>query len=380
MSTLKVTTINDEFGGSAAVLYGVASPPNSMGFRNRIINGSMVIDQRNAGASVTVNSTTAAYPVDRWFGRGAATAGVFTLQQVSDAPAGFKNSMKTTVTTTAASPGATDFYGVQHRIEGYNIADLGYGTASSQAVTVSFWVKSSVTGTFSVALSNNNDQTIPVTFVVNAANTWEQKTVTVAGTSTGTWDSTNGTGLLVLFTLGAGSSRTGTAGAWSSSFFINATGSTNLMATSGATFYITGVQLEAGSVASPFERRDYGRELMMCQRYYEKSFPQGIAPANGGSSTTLATADGSVSGMAQNRIGAGPTTQFKVPKRAIPTMTKYGNSSGDWIYALQNSSALVGNANSGLGRVSESAFTADQQIVDGTAIFVIGHWTASAEL
>lgn len=157
------------------------------------------------------------------------------------------------------------------------------------------------------------------------------------------------------------------------------TGGTNLNIEFG-TGTLSLVQFEPGVEATPFERRDYGRELMMCQRYYEKSFPQGIAPANGGSSTTLATADGSVSGMAQNRIGAGPTTQFKVPKRAIPTMTKYGNSSGDWIYALQNSSALVGNANSGLGRVSESAFTADQQIVDGTAIFVIGHWTASAEL
>ena len=241
---------------------------NLFGMKNRIINGAMVIDQRNAGASVTVNSTTAAFPVDRWFGRGIATAGVFTLQQVSDAPAGFKNSLRATVTTTAASPAATDFYGIQQRIEGFNIADLGYGTANAQSVTVSFWVKSSVTGTFSVALSNNNDQTIPVTFVVNAANTWEQKSVTVSGTSSGTWDSVNNTGLLVQFTLGAGSSRTGTAGTWSSSFFVNATGATNLMATNLATFQITGVQLEKGSTATSFDYRPYGTELALCQRYF----------------------------------------------------------------------------------------------------------------
>ena len=140
------------------------------------------------------------------------------------------------------------------------------------------------------------------------------------------------------------------------------------------------VQFEPGTEVSPFERRDYGRELMMCQRYYEKSFPQGTVPANGGSSTTLATVDGAVYGMAQNRIGAGPTTQFKVTKRAVPTMQKYGNSNGDWVYALQNSLSFLGGANSGLGRVSESSFVGDQQVQDGLAVFVIGHWTASAEL
>jgi hypothetical protein len=270
MSTLAVNTITNAAGGNTAQINGMTPTADSLqGFRNRIINGDMRIDQRNAGASVTINSSVGAYSVDRWFSRGADSAGVFTLQQVSDAPSGFKTSLKATVTTTAASPGATDFYGIQQRIEGFNIADLGYGTASSQPVTVSFWVKSSVTGTFSVALSNNNDQTIPVTFVVNAANTWEQKTVTIAGTSAGTWTSTNATGLLIQFTLGAGSSRTGTANTWSTSFFVNATGATNLMATNAATFYITGVQLEAGSVATPFERRDYGRELILCQRYFQ---------------------------------------------------------------------------------------------------------------
>ena len=306
MSQVNTNSIYDASGGSTAKLYGVSMRDGGTAWVNRIINGDMRIDQRNAGASVTVNSTTATYPVDRWFGRGIAAAGVFTLQQLTDAPAGFKNSIRATVTTTAASPGATDFYGIQQRIEGYNIADLGYGTASPQTVTLSFSVKSSVTGTFSVALSNNNDQTIPVTFVVSSANTWEQKTVTIAGTSAGTWDSTNGTGLFVQFTLGAGSSRTGTANTWSSSFFVNATGATNLMATNGATFQVTGVQLEAGTVATPFERRDYGRELLMCQRYY-------CASSNSN--------DGSFFyGQITSGYVAASSAKFPVTMRASPTV------------------------------------------------------------
>ena len=369
MSQLKVNEIVDANGGNNAVLYGVASPPNSMGFRNRIINGNMVIDQRNNGAAVTVNSTTATYPVDRWFGRGIATAGVFTLQQISDAPSGFRNSIRATVTTTAASPGATDFYGIQHRIEGFNIADLGYGTASSQPVTVSFLVKSSVTGTFSVALSNNDNQTIPVTFVVNAANTWEQKSITVPGTSAGTWDTTNGTGVFVQFTLGAGSSRTGTAGAWSTSFFVNATGATNLMATNGATFQITGVQLEAGSVATPFERRPYGTELALCQRYYEKSYNQSVLPGT-------ATLDGGFLTTRIDSVGGG-SAFFKVAKRSAPTVTVYSPTSGTSGQARNYSSSADTPASA--QSIGENAFyllAGSAGINNGLGI----QYTASAEL
>lgn len=364
-----------------ALLAARVGTTSSVSMRNRIINGDMRIDQRNAGAALTLTASTSGYPVDRLRAANQ-TDGTFTVQQSSVVPVGFTNSVVATVTATDSSLGATQYAQLEQRIEGFNVADLGWGTANAQSVTISFQVRSSLTGTFCVALHNSNGSRCYVAaYTINTANTWESKTITVPGDTTGTWLTTNGIGINLIFTLAVGSTYQQAAGSWgTTAFAIGTSGQTNFLGTSGATFYITGVQLEAGTVASPFERRDYGRELMMCQRYYEKSFPQGIAPANGGSSTTLATADGSVSGMAQNRIGAGPTTQFKVPKRAIPTMTKYGNSSGDWIYALQNSSALVGNANSGLGRVSESAFTADQQIVDGTAIFVIGHWTASAEL
>ena len=251
------------------------STSNSLnGFRNRIINGDMRIDQRNNGAAVTINNAGGLqYSVDRFAGYNStsATEGIFTLQQDSDVPAGagFSNSLKATVTTADASLGATQEYLITHRIEGFNTADLGLGTAVASQITLSFWARSSVTGTFGGSLLNSAlNRSYPFSYSISAANTWEKKTITLTGDTSGTWLTTNGTGLQVGWGLGVGSTRSGTPGAWAGSFLLSATGATNLMATSGATFYITGVQLEAGSVATPFERRDYGRELIMCQRYY----------------------------------------------------------------------------------------------------------------
>jgi hypothetical protein len=239
-----------------------------MGNRNRIINGDMRIDQRNAGASVTVNTGGAFYPVDRFRFSGVSSSGVFTAQQITDAPAGFTNSVRVTVTTIDSSLSGSDLYYAAQFIEGFNTADLVWGSASAATVTLSFWAKSSVTGTFGGALSNNGvNRSYPFTYTINAANTWEQKTVTIAGDTTGTWATDNNTGIRIYWGLGVASGFAGTAGSWAASQLLSATGATNLMATNAATWQITGVQLEAGSVASPFERRDYGRELMMCQRY-----------------------------------------------------------------------------------------------------------------
>ena len=266
MSLVKANTYQDASGGSNAVFSGVASPPNSMGFRNRLINSAMVIDQRNAGASVT--PADGAYTLDRWRA-GASAASKFSVQQSSVAPAGFNFSMLCT-SLSAYSVGTNDNFEMFQYIEGFNTADLAWGTASAQAVTLSFWVRSSLTGTFGGAINNSAfNRSYPFSYTISAANTWEQKSITIAGDTSGTWLTNNGTGLIFCICIGAGATRSGTAGSWSGTWFASATGATSVVGTNGATFYITGVQLEAGTVASPFERRDYGRELIMCQRYFQ---------------------------------------------------------------------------------------------------------------
>ena len=237
-------------------------------FRNRIINGDMRIDQRNAGASVTI-STSGVYVLDRWKNR-ANGGGEFSVQQSSTAPAGFNNSVIYTVTTADSSIAAGDNYWIVQEIEGYNVADLDFGTANAKTITMSFWVRSSVTGTYSVFLSNATtyNRGYVATYTISVADTWEYKTVTIAGDTTGTWGKTNGGGLSVGFNLGAGTDYQTTAGSWGSAFVQATSGTTQWIATNGATFYITGVQLEVGSVATPFERRPYGTEFQLCQRYF----------------------------------------------------------------------------------------------------------------
>jgi hypothetical protein len=267
MSLVKANTYQDASGGSNAVFSGVASPPNSMGFRNRIINGNMVIDQRNAGASVT--PTAGAYTLDRWYADMSA-ASKYSIQRNAGSvtpPAGYTNYLGVT-SLAATSLAAGDYYYLFQGIEGLNISDLGWGAAGAQTVTLSFWVRSSLTGTFGGSLKNSaNNRSYPFTYTISAANTWEQKSVTIAGDTSGTWLTTNGLGIGVHFGLGVGSTFSGTAGAWAGSNFLSATGATSVVGTNGATFYITGVQLEAGTNASAFERIDYGRQLIQCQRY-----------------------------------------------------------------------------------------------------------------
>jgi hypothetical protein len=241
------------------------------GFRNRIINGDMRIDQRNAGASVT--PTSGQYLVDRWLA-GVTQASKFSVQQNAGSvtpPAGFTNYLGVT-SLSAYSIVSSDIFFIAQRIEGLNCADLAWGTANAKTVTLSFWVRSSLTGTFGGSLANSGStRSYPFTYTISAANTWEQKSVTIAGDTSGTWLTTNGIGINVHFSLGSGSTYSGTAGAWAAANYTSATGATSVVGTNAATFYITGVQFEVGSVATPFERRDYGRELMLCQRYYYRT-------------------------------------------------------------------------------------------------------------
>lgn len=266
-----------------------------LNFRNRIINGDMRIDQRNNGASI---ANPNGYTIDRWASYNNTAS--FSAQRSTTAPAGFTNSLLFT-TTTSATPGASDYRFVGQFIEGVNVADLGWGTASAQAVTVSFWVRSSLTGSFSAALKNSaENRSYPFSFTINSADTFEYKTVTVPGDTTGTWLTDTGIGLRIHFNLGSGSTYLGTANTWAASGFNGVTGTTALVATNGATFYITGVQLEAGSVASPFERRPYGTELALCQRYYQQI--------------------GSIVGCASSADGFTGAFQFFTPMRATPTV------------------------------------------------------------
>ena len=242
---------------------GNAYSDGALSNRNKVINGAMTIDQRNAGAAVTVDGASG-YSLDRYFSAEIGD-GAFTVQQVSDAPSGFSKSLKVTVTT--AQTGTLNAVTLQ-AIEGFNIADLGWGTASASPVTLSFWVKSSVTGTLGGALQNSPiTESYPFTYTVSAADTWEYKTVNIAGPTTGTWASNNSTGITLRFT--HGTSTTGTAGAWATADTRGPTGATYIITTSGATWQITGVQLEAGDTATPFEHRSYGQELALCQRYFQ---------------------------------------------------------------------------------------------------------------
>jgi hypothetical protein len=207
---------------------------------------------------------------------------------------------------TARTVVSGDRFGVEQQIEGFNTADFGWGTASAQPVTLSFWVRSSVTGTFGLCFSNFS-RGYAATYTINAANTWEKKSVTIAGDTSGTWSTTNSVGVVISFDLGMGSDVRTTTGSWQTGTFLGATGATNLVSTAGATWYITGVQLEQGSTATPFERRLYGNELANCQRYYWKVGP----------TAQMVGTTGYVPGSGVvYRAGY----EFPVPMRATPTI------------------------------------------------------------
>jgi hypothetical protein len=275
------------------------------GARNRIINGDMRIDQRNAGASVSISLAVNTYFVDRWRAN-ANGGGVFSVQRSTTAPSGFTNSILATVTTADSSVSGGDFYHLRQTIEGFNFADLGFGTSSAQAVTVSFWVRASVTGTYTFMLRNNaGDRGYTTTYSISSANTFEYKTLTIPGDVTGTWPTDNSGSAIVNFNLGAGTSQT--LNSWQATANEGATGQAQWIATNGATFYITGVQLEPGTVATPFERRSFGQELALCERYFE-----------------LCAAGAATQNNAGNLYGAG--CNFRTTKRATPTITRISNT------------------------------------------------------
>ena len=261
--------------------------------RNRIINGNMLIDQRNAGAPQN-NATITTYCVDRFAYFGSAASKFSIGQNVGSAalPAGFTNYLGLS-SLAATTPAAADVYVLGQRVEGYNIADLAWGTANAKTVTLSFWVQSSATGTFGGSLANASiNRCYVFSYTISSANTWEYKTITVSGDTSGTWLTTNGTGIILWFNFASGSTNLGTAGSWGSSFFYGPTGAVNVLANNGATFYLTGVQLEVGTKATPYEMQIYSDQLAQCQRYLPcynatSASNQAVCSAYAGSATVI---------------------------------------------------------------------------------------------
>ena len=331
------------------------SQGSPFGFKNRIINGAMVIDQRNAGASVTpVNNQ---YLVDRFLAT-LTQASKFTVQQNAGSvtpPVGFAKYLGVT-SSSAYSVLTGDTFAIVQYIEGFNIADLAYGTASAATVTLSFQVRSSLTGTFGGALVNGaQNRSYPFTYTISAANTWESKSITIVGDTTGTWTTDNSAGLGIRFGLGSGATYTGTAGAWAAGNFLSATGATSVVGTNGATFYITGVQLEKGSQATAFDYRDYGTELALCQRYCHIFRPDATATfSNIGFATVFAGTDQHVGITLPVSMRTVPTASYSsishlaihLPGLVRITVTAASvntNQSGNYRIVLGTNTASDGN-------------------------------------
>jgi hypothetical protein len=352
------------------------SGSNNVTFRNRIINGAMVIDQRNAGASVT--PTDAQFTLDRWRFFLSQASKITTQQNQGSVtpPANFAKYLGIT-SSSAYSVGASERFSLMTSFESSNVYDFAWGTANAKPVTLSFWVYSSLTGTFGGAVRNwAYTYSYPFSYTISSANTWTYITVSITAPTAGTWvmDASNGGAIELLFNLGAGSTYSGTAGAWASANYTSATGATSVVGTNGATFYITGVQLEAGSTASPFEYRQYGTELALCQRYYCKSFNQSVAPASNagqaGGFVVPAPAD-----TATDRAYLF-SWRFPVSMRTSATVTTFNPSAaGSGWFMSSGSSVAASVANAG----TEGVMIVNGAVASANQNAVI-QLTASAEL
>lgn len=347
--------------------------------RNRLLNGGFEIDQTNGGAAVTINSTTAVYVMDQWVGRGQTTDGVFTVGRASASPPTyFQNYARITITTADASIGATQIYHFRTPIEGYVTRDFAFGSADAKTLTLSFWARSSVTGTYNVAIGNNGaTRSYVSTYVISSANTWEYKTITFAGDTTGSWSNlSTGVQMLIYFNVGAGTSMQTTANTWAAGEFYSTSGSTNLISTNGATLDLTGIQLEIGQQASSFENRPIGVELALCQRYWETSYGRDFSP---GSSTTAGAP--SVGSSSDGSSTAFYPIRFNTRKRAAPTMTYYKTTGTANVWQYFRNGA---NGDGSTTTLYAGETGANVGVAIGGATFIVGtiegHWVADARL
>ena len=327
------------------------------GRRNLIINGAMQVSQRH-GTSV-YSQVNSGFNLDRFKGNsydGGAATGKFTVQQSSTVPNDFSHSLLVT-SLAATADNANNIFNIEQLIEGYNTAHLNYGSSSAKTITLSFYVRSSLTGTFGGALKNNDrNRAYPFSYTINSADTFERKEITIAGDTSGTWvGSTNGMGLWVSFGLGVGSTRSGTAGAWGGGDMFSSTGATSVVGTSGATWYITGVQLEVGEQATPFEHRSYGEELALCERYFQKHF--------GTTDASYYTAYAGLKWSLNTLFISFPLRQIMRAEPSASILNKDGSAKSN----------VVGNA---AGNNNNDNFTAGNMTLqighDGVAMFTIG--------
>jgi len=338
--------------------------------RNRIINGAMQIAQRVSTNIQTGLTNGVYYITDRFYFQNAAGATV-SAQQNSNAPAGFNNSFYVTVTS-SGTPG----YGfIQQNIEGYNLADFALGTSSAKAFTVSFWVYSNLTGTYSVSIQTSTyDYSYNATYTINASNTWQYVTLTIPGTALGTWYTDYRQGMAVRFSLI--SSASGTPNTWVSGSQSGSTNNVNWFATNGNTFYLTGVQLEIGSVATPFERKLFDQTLIDCQRYYQMSYDLGTVP---GTATTVGLY---AFGVALNGSTPGPgSIPFRVSMRTTPSIS-YWDGAGNASKLSTGSPTTQTNNVTPSGapsQLSTNGFAHPGQASIGNVTNWI-HYTANAEL
>jgi hypothetical protein len=314
-------------GTTGITLAGQFDSASSFGFKNRIINGAMTVWQR----ATTVTGSTGYSSVDRWDINGAAGS-TLNVAQSTEVPSGFSYSTQITVGTASSAAGAYSY--ALHAIEGYNIADFGFGKATATTVILSFWVKSSVTGTFGLIFRNTGTaRYYTTTYTINTANTWEQKTITIAGDTAGTWLITNGIGLQLIWDLGVGSTySSASSNAWSTvaSNYFGVPSTTKLASTAGATFYITGVQLEKGSTATSFDYRPYGTELSLAQRYYAKFSSLSGVYVGFGSGVSTATTSAAIVVKYPVRMRSAPTISQSnsglYDGGSIPAVTSIGTS------------------------------------------------------
>jgi len=356
--------------------------PNTFGFKNRIINGSMVISQYNGTSSVTPSGDT--YFIDR-FRSGASQTSKLTWQQNAGSvtpPAGFTNYIGVKPNATV-SLGSGDYFQMLQRIEGFNVADFGWGTANAKTVTLSFWVYSNVTGLFGGSLENGSEtRSYPYSYTISAANTWQYVTITIPGDTSGTWATDNTKGISINWNFGCGSTYTGTAGSWASAQYFAPTGVTSIMGSTSNYMYFTGVQIEVGTQATSFDYRPYGTELALCQRYYETSFTQGTSPQNGLGGLFNSGYQGwvafSTTDIRSNFV------YFAVLKRTAPVVTLYNSSTisnaGNWGY--YNSGTWYSASSSVTDTTQTNAFgvRGTGSFTSGYSYLLNGNWAASAEL